>query len=198
MGDRQALYAVSALLPILAEAARMDYLEQRVEKKLLYYGFFAGFLYRLAAGHLFPWWQSFLGLFLPIVFLFPLYLAHVLGAGDLKLFSMIGCFLGFPLTEELVFYSFLFGAAAALAHAVWHGRKREKGQEFEGRQKSAGVEKPAGKQEERILQRDGRMRGLHRGDARHSRQNWRRQSFVPEIFAAAVLFAACRFFRIIG
>lgn len=58
-----------------------------------------------------------LGLMLPL----PLYAFGVMGAGDVKLFAMIGAFLGSSDIAFAVLCSFIVGGAAALGFALVHG-----------------------------------------------------------------------------
>lgn len=50
------------------------------------------------------------GIIFPILILFPLYKIGVIGAGDIKLFSMIGFYFTFMETMFCIFLSFVFGA----------------------------------------------------------------------------------------
>ena len=61
-------------------------------------------------------------IFIPVIFLYLLFLAGALGAGDIKLFSVIG---GFVTLEELlscIFFSFIFAAIFSLGKLLWHRR----------------------------------------------------------------------------
>lgn len=48
--------------------------------------------------------------FLPILILFPLFIFHAMGAGDLKLFGTLGIFLNFSDIFSLIAFSFFIGA----------------------------------------------------------------------------------------
>lgn len=56
----------------------------------------------------------FAGTFLPIFILYPLFFLRVLGAGDIKLFSVIGSVFGWRMAVQSILLSFLVGAFLAL------------------------------------------------------------------------------------
>ena len=60
-----------------------------------------------------------LGILFPVILFFPLYRIRVIGAGDVKLFSVIGCF--FPLEQTMfcIMYSFLFGAILSVGKMLY-------------------------------------------------------------------------------
>ena len=55
----------------------------------------------------------------PVILLFPLYCIGVLGAGDIKLFSMMGCFCNLKGMFFYVCFSFLIGAVISLFLLLW-------------------------------------------------------------------------------
>lgn len=62
-----------------------------------------------------------LGLFgsiLPIVLLFLLFLFKVLGAGDIKLFSVVGSFYGASFVFQTIIIAFLIGGVMSIIHLV--------------------------------------------------------------------------------
>lgn len=80
-----------------------------------------GLLFRLQDFQLANLSQVAINLLLPIILLYPLFLLHVLGAGDIKLFSAIGLFLN---TNSLLYwigYSFVLGALIGLALLLYRG-----------------------------------------------------------------------------
>lgn len=56
--------------------------------------------------------------------LFPLYLTRTMGAGDVKLMSMIGAFLGPSATLTIIFLSFILGGALSLVIATRNKKLR--------------------------------------------------------------------------
>lgn len=55
---------------------------------------------------------------LPILILFPFFLFKVLGAGDVKLFSVIGSYFGIAFVTRTILYSFLMGALLSLVYLI--------------------------------------------------------------------------------
>ena len=53
-------------------------------------------------------------IFFPVFLLFFLFLMHALGAGDIKLFSVIGSIWNFPILMHCIFISFFVGALISL------------------------------------------------------------------------------------
>ncbi len=103
------------LMGLLLTAAVFDLLKARIPNRLILAGVFLG-LIRMAVcrtaflPHLF-------GILTPILFLFPFFSIGTLGAGDIKLISMIGFFLP---SEETVFCILLaFGMAAVVGATVY-------------------------------------------------------------------------------
>lgn len=74
--------------------------------------------------------DSILGLLLPAIILFPLFYIHALGAGDIKLFSMIGYIYGRNFTISLITKALLFGAALSLIQIVRFGNLKIRMQYF--------------------------------------------------------------------
>ncbi len=70
--------------------------------------------------------SSLLGGIIPLIFPGILFLFHRMGAGDIKLLSMTGVFLGEGALKKILVYSFFFGAILGLVKIAFF-RKRGKG-----------------------------------------------------------------------
>lgn len=55
---------------------------------------------------------------LPILILFPLFLLKVLGAGDIKLFSVVGCYLGTSNLMQVMITSFFIGGVLSILYII--------------------------------------------------------------------------------
>lgn len=55
---------------------------------------------------------------LPVIVLFPLFLIKGLGAGDIKLFSVVGSFLGISHCFKVIIFSFLVGGFLSLIYLI--------------------------------------------------------------------------------
>lgn len=69
-------------------------------------------------------WSSILTLlgaiFIPILVLFPLFLFKTLGAGDIKLLSVVGSFFGLHFVLKSILISFVIGAVMSLYYLTNH------------------------------------------------------------------------------
>lgn len=62
--------------------------------------------------------NGFAGVFLPIILLLPLLFIHALGAADIKLFSVIGCFLGGKKVIPIIVVAFIIGGVYAFLYLI--------------------------------------------------------------------------------
>lgn len=107
------------LLIVVILAVLFDLRTYRIPNRLLLCGLIATEVSTLIAG---GWRQlgiSVLGIVLPILLLFLLYQLRVLGAGDIKLFAVIGGGIG-PGVWKVILYSFIVGGVLALIQMVYH------------------------------------------------------------------------------
>lgn len=101
---------IGTLLILLLLAALEDLRFYKVNNKIIIMGLLLGFIvnvYESGVDGLVIW---FLGALTPLVLLFLLYLCRMMGAGDLKVFSFIGCFLGVSFVLRSIVVSFILGA----------------------------------------------------------------------------------------
>lgn len=105
------------LVLLLFIAAVFDGIKGRIPNVLLIFGALFG-IFRLL------YYRDFLsclpGILLPMILLFPLYRIGVLGAGDIKLFGVLGFY--FPFMENCfcIFIAFVLGAAASIFYFIRH------------------------------------------------------------------------------
>ncbi len=111
------MYRFVLLLGILGLAVWQDLQAYKIDNRLIVFGFIAGAGIRIYAGT-FSLFGSLLELTVPIILLFILYLVRVLGAGDIKLFSVISIILGHSLTLQILWGSFLVAAVVAIFYLI--------------------------------------------------------------------------------
>lgn len=58
------------------------------------------------------------GICVPLILLWILYIFRVIGAGDIKLFSMVGGFLGYHQVVQVIFMAFIIGAFFSIIHMI--------------------------------------------------------------------------------
>ena len=115
-----ALAVFLALLTVSA-AAWMDLRSAKVDNRWLLLCLMLGLVIQLADNGLSVLKQVVPGTLLPLLLLFPFFRFRMIGAGDIKLFSVLGGFMG-PLTIlYCLFVSFLIGAAFAAAVFLFEG-----------------------------------------------------------------------------
>ena len=81
------------LLFLSAGALCCDLFLQKVPNLWIFLGILLGFSYQIFQNGFFGLLFSLKNFFLPILILFPLFIFHAMGAGDLKLFGTLGIFL---------------------------------------------------------------------------------------------------------
>lgn len=100
----------------------MDLKSFKIKNHLILSGILLGLIFHLIEKNLNNFFNSILGSILPLIILFPLFKLKALGAGDIKLFSIIGLFFGKAFVLQTILYSFLIGGALSIIHLA---RKRQ-------------------------------------------------------------------------
>jgi prepilin peptidase CpaA len=112
-------------LSIALFAVACDLKNRKIPNILCLYGVCSGLVLALTGVSGITPLQSLLGVILPFAGLWFLYVFHVLGAGDIKLFCALGAFTG-PDIWKIICMSMVFGAlagAAAVVHRVYRSFK---------------------------------------------------------------------------
>ena len=98
------------LLCLLTAAAWMDIRTNKISNRLIGVGLFLGYIRNLIE---YGWHGSIYFLIqisLPVVIFYLLFLMRALGAGDIKLFSVISSCIGLHSLLKIIIFSFLLGA----------------------------------------------------------------------------------------
>lgn len=95
-------------------AVWMDLRMQKVRNWYILAGLAAGFLYRLVTGGLSGIAGFAAGVFCPVIILAVLFLFGALGAGDIKLFAVLGGIMGVRQVMQCMLWAFLLGGALSL------------------------------------------------------------------------------------
>ncbi len=109
---------MTCLVCFLVLAVIMDMKSYRINNHLIIFGLVFGSLFHFGE---YGWTSISLWLFgilLPVLFLFPLFLIKALGAGDIKLFSVIGCFYGITYVYKSVMAAFIIAAFLSLIYLI--------------------------------------------------------------------------------
>lgn len=95
---------------MLAAAVWMDVRTGRVSNRLIVFGLWIGCIRNLME---YGWYGGFhflIQISIPVLVFYLLFLMHVLGAGDIKLFSVISSCIGLNRLVKVIVFSFLAGA----------------------------------------------------------------------------------------
>ncbi len=106
---------------ILTVAVISDYRSDKIPNWLIIAGLGCGAVWRiLLCGDL--WYQVLLGIGCPVIIFYLLFLMRALGAGDIKLFSVVGCFWPFQDLLSCILLSFVAGAVISISKLLIHGQ----------------------------------------------------------------------------
>lgn len=111
------------LLIMIGAGVWYDLHSYRIPNEVILIGFGAGLIYRCWEGDVA---KGAIGLLLPILLLYPLFYIHALGAGDIKLFAVIGMFLGYPDIFYFIISAFFFGAGLSVIQIVRYGNLKSR------------------------------------------------------------------------
>lgn len=108
------------ILAYITVAVCLDLKSEMIPNSWIFIGWSIGFIFQLQQGakHI----SSFLlGASLPVLLLFLLFATRMLGAGDIKLFSVLGGLMGPLAVFKCILYSFLCGAILSVAILIFCG-----------------------------------------------------------------------------
>ena len=107
--------SILTLYAILVVAVVQDMTSMKISNRLIGMGLLLALAFGLFLGGVPRMFQVLLNSSLPVIVLYLLYLIGVLGAGDIKLFSVIGAFTNFKTWTDCMVAAFVAGAGIALA-----------------------------------------------------------------------------------
>ena len=103
-----------ALLMILIAAVYTDYRQNRIPNWIIVFGLISGCFISYIYGGVGMLLEGLLGMVLPIVLLYPVFVIGGMGAGDLKLFAVVGSYLGIKGITISFVSAFIVGATISL------------------------------------------------------------------------------------
>lgn len=109
---------MTCLVGLLLLAVITDLKSSKISNHLILIGIITGILfdvYEYERSGVSLWLP---GILLPVILLFPLFLFKALGAGDIKLFSVIGSFYGAAYVVKSMAAAFLLGAVISLIYLI--------------------------------------------------------------------------------
>ena len=114
------------LLLILMAAVYTDYKQNRIPNWMIVFGVISGFIISFIHGGLGMLLEGLLGIVLPVVLLYPVFMIGGMGAGDLKLFAVAGSYLGIKGITFSFVSAFLIGAAISLVKMLFFHNFKER------------------------------------------------------------------------
>lgn len=106
---------------LLITAVFFDFCRGKIPNALIVCGGVAAFVIQLYLGGIAGLFRAALGMLLPCLVLYGLFCIGAMGAGDVKLFGMIGAFLGTSGTILCIVIAFLVGAVFSLIKMCYNG-----------------------------------------------------------------------------
>ena len=114
------LNAVNLMLAgFLSCAVYTDMAQTRISNRLIVLGLMIGFIFRLWSEGLMGVFFYVVNIFIPVIFLFLLFQVRALGAGDIKLFSMLGAFISTEQLLRLMALAFCVGALVGIVKIIY-------------------------------------------------------------------------------
>lgn len=114
------------LLLILLLAVICDFYKGKIPNILILAGALIGTIFLCYGCDLGEILTHIPGILFPVIVLFPLYKIGTIGAGDLKLFSILGFYFTFFETLFCMFGAFWIGAVISLFVLLWHRNLQER------------------------------------------------------------------------
>lgn len=107
------------LLGCLSYAVYTDMTRTRISNRLIVSGLLGGFFFRIWSEGSMGVFVYAVNIFIPVIFLYLLFQMHALGAGDIKLFSMLGAFISTEQLLRLMGLAFCIGALLGIFKIIY-------------------------------------------------------------------------------
>lgn len=113
------------LIGILGVAALVDILHYKIPNLCIVAGMAAGLYMTYMSYHIAGIWQVVIQIIVVFAVFYPFYLFHGLGAGDVKLFMLLGCYMDKGQLWNCIAISMLFAGIVALIKIIRFRENRE-------------------------------------------------------------------------
>lgn len=111
-------FKIYSLLILVFLAVYQDIKTYKIKNYIIIIGITTGLIINIKDVGFLGIYPSLLGIILPVVLLLPLFLIKVLGAGDIKLFSVIGLYVGKDVVLKIIALSFFIGAIISIFYLI--------------------------------------------------------------------------------
>lgn len=115
----------STLLLVLAVAVWFDVKERRIPNSLIAVGLLAGLTASVISGQWAGLGRSLAGIALGVLLFFPFFVCRMIGAGDAKLFGVVGAFVGWEALLPIWAYTLIAGGVLGLISVALAGSFRQ-------------------------------------------------------------------------
>ncbi len=119
-------YSQYFLFLLLIAAVFMDFKNDRIANGWIVFGTLTGAAFRIGENGLYGVCSAAVAMFLSICILYPVYKINGLGAGDVKLFLMIGSFVTIQQMLRIIIVSFLIGAVFSIGKLISEANFKER------------------------------------------------------------------------
>ncbi|HYN54200.1 MAG TPA: prepilin peptidase [Methylotenera sp.] len=113
---------IQGLFFMLILAVITDLRARKIPNMLLLFGLIASLIGQTITPNGVGWLNWLTGVCVAFACFIPLYLLRAMAAGDVKLMMAVGGFLGYPLINTVVIYSYLAGGVIAICYVLVNGR----------------------------------------------------------------------------
>lgn len=107
-----------SLTSIVLLAVFQDVKSFKIKNYTILIGIIIGTLFNLFELGVLGIYPYIIGMIIPIIVLFPLFMIKALGAGDIKLLSVVGCFLGPSDIIKIIIISFFSGGVLSILYII--------------------------------------------------------------------------------
>lgn len=104
----------TVLIILLVLATVSDFKTYRIPNKLILSGLVVCCYFQFLKGSFLSIFYSFITLFLICIVFLPIYYIRAIGAGDIKLFAMISCFVGMKQGIQVIIVAFIIGGVFSM------------------------------------------------------------------------------------
>ncbi len=120
------VFLIVVLLILLLCAVITDVSKTRIPNPIIIAGLITGIFYRVLCLGDRGYPGIVLGIFLPVIVFFPLFMMRAMGAGDIKLFAVTGAFFTIPQNMKCIVIAIGLGGVIALIKILFYKNIRER------------------------------------------------------------------------
>lgn len=106
---------------LLLLAVSMDLRSMKISNRLIFFGLVFSLIRRFLNDGIAGLFAGIILISIPVIFLYLLFLAGALGAGDIKLLSLVGGFVNFKELMWCMIITFIFASVFSLGKMIYYG-----------------------------------------------------------------------------